>query len=186
MFQLLTEPDETLVIKTLGLIRNLISSRTHIDTIMSTCGTKIIQAIVMILESEYYNVNIKEQALCILSNVADGQTSKEFIMNNEDLLRKINSFMTHNSVELQLAAVFCISNLVWSSDDGAIDRQAKLKEMGAQKILQKLLQSVDPILFDKVKTTLQQFSSNSLQSLSSSSSSSTSSLINSGSTTNLH
>lgn len=47
----------------------------------------------MVLESEYYNVSIKEQALCILANVADGTTSKEFIMGNEDLLRKINSFM---------------------------------------------------------------------------------------------
>ena len=47
----------------------------------------------MILESEYYNMNIKEQALSILANVADGTSSKEFIMGNEDLLRKINSFM---------------------------------------------------------------------------------------------
>ncbi len=47
----------------------------------------------MILESEYYNINIKEQALCILANIADGIISKEFIMGNEDLLRKINSFM---------------------------------------------------------------------------------------------
>ena len=72
LFQLLTEHDETLVLKTLGLIRNLISSRAHIDLIMTTSGTKIIQAVVMILESDYYNVNVKEQALCILSNVADG------------------------------------------------------------------------------------------------------------------
>jgi hypothetical protein len=93
LFQLLLEQDETLVLKTMGLIRNIISNRSHIDSIMTTCGTKIIQAIVMILESEYYNSNIKEQALCVLSNIADGQSSKELIMNNEDLLRKINSFM---------------------------------------------------------------------------------------------
>ena len=49
----------------------------------------------MILENEYYNMNIKEQALCILANVADGSSSKEFIMGNEDLLRKINSFMVN-------------------------------------------------------------------------------------------
>ena len=93
LFQLLTEPDETLVMKTLGLIRNLISTRTHIDQIMSASGTKIIQAIIMILEGEHYNLAVKEQALCILTNVADGHSSKEFIMDNEDLLRKINSFM---------------------------------------------------------------------------------------------
>jgi hypothetical protein len=60
---------------------------------MNIYGSKIIQAIIMILESEYYNIDIKEQALCILANIADGIISKEFIMGNEDLLRKINSFM---------------------------------------------------------------------------------------------
>ena len=92
LFQLLIEQDDTLVMKTLGLIRNLITNRVHIDQIMSQHGTKIIQAIIMILEGEY-NLAIKEQALCILANVADGQTAKEFIIGNEDLLRKINSFM---------------------------------------------------------------------------------------------
>jgi hypothetical protein len=93
LFQLLTEQDETLILKTLGLIRNLICYRSHIDSMMSSYGNKIVQAIVMILEGEYYNYALKEQALCILANIADGSTSKTFIMENEDLLRKINSFM---------------------------------------------------------------------------------------------
>ncbi len=96
LFQLLTEQDDMIIMKTLGLIRNLITSRTHIDQIMSIHGTKIIQAIIMILEGEYYNVQIKEQALCILANVADGHSAKQFIMENEDLLRKINSFMVNH------------------------------------------------------------------------------------------
>jgi armadillo repeat-containing protein 8 len=93
LFQLLTEQDEIIVLKTLGLIRNLLCNRPHIDYIMSLYGTRIIQAIIMILESDYYTMAIKEIALCILANVADGATSKEFIIGNEDLLRKINSFM---------------------------------------------------------------------------------------------
>jgi hypothetical protein len=78
--------------KTLGLLRNLICHKPHIDQIMHVYGTKVIQAVVMILEGDY-SVAIKEQALCILSNVADGNESKGYIMGNEDLLRKINSFM---------------------------------------------------------------------------------------------
>lgn len=157
LFQLLTEQDDTLIMKTLGLIRNLITSRTHIDQIMNAHGTKIIQAIIMILEGEFYNLAIKEQALCILANVADGQSAKEFIMGNEDLLRKINSFMTYNSIELQIASVAAVSNLVYSADDGSVERQTKLKEMGVHRVLQRLLQHNDPLLFDKVKNTLQQF-----------------------------
>ena len=92
IFQLLTEEDENLIMKTLGLLRNLICNKIHIDHLMNTYGTKVIQAIVMILEGDYSN-SVKEQALCILSNIADGNNSKEYIMGNEDLLRKINSFM---------------------------------------------------------------------------------------------
>ena len=63
---------------------------------MSNYGNKIVQAIVMILEGEFYSHALKEQALCILANIADGSSSKKFIMENEDLLRKINSFMVNN------------------------------------------------------------------------------------------
>lgn len=94
LFQLLTENDEILVLKTLGLIRNLICNRPHIDHLMCFYGTRIIQAVIMVLEADFTDKMIKEQALCILANIADGtNTSKEFIMGNEDLLRKINSFM---------------------------------------------------------------------------------------------
>ena len=94
IFQLLTEHDDNLIMKTLGLLRNLICTKTHIDQLMNTYGTKVVQAIIMILEGDYSNL-IKEQALCILSNIADGNNSKEYIMGNEDLLRKINSFMVN-------------------------------------------------------------------------------------------
>jgi len=138
LFQLLTEDDENLIIKTLGLLRNLICTKPHIDQIMSTHGTK---------------------ALCILSNVADGNGSKEFIMGNEDLLRKINSFMTHNCTQLQIAAVFCIANLVWNTDENTAERRNKLQEMGVQKVLQKILHSApsDPVLYDKITGALQNF-----------------------------
>lgn len=37
--------------------------------------------------------SITEQALCILANIADGETAKEFIMSNEDVLRKLTNYM---------------------------------------------------------------------------------------------
>jgi len=36
---------------------------------------------------------VKEQALCLLSNVADGFSAKDCIMSNEDVLKKITSYM---------------------------------------------------------------------------------------------
>jgi hypothetical protein len=79
-------------------------------------------------------------------------------------------------VKLQIASVYCISNLVTNSNDdttATFERQMKLKEMGAHRILHKLLQTNNLILFDKVKQTLEQFN-NSASSASASSSSSSS------------
>ncbi len=33
------------------------------------------------------------QALCILANVADGESAKDFIMSNEDVLKKVMNYM---------------------------------------------------------------------------------------------
>lgn len=70
----------------------------------------------MILEGEFYSHALKEQALCILANIADGSSSKTFIMENEDLLRKINSFMvqkksTQKSQNLTLITKNCLKKI---------------------------------------------------------------------------
>lgn len=78
-------------------------------------------------------------------------------MTNEDVLKKLTMYMTHHNVKLQIAATFCISNLVWNEEEGALDRQNKLKDMGVDKLLNQLITTNDTALFDRVKTALQQF-----------------------------
>lgn len=46
----------------------------------------------MILDANHSS-DVKEQALCILANIADGDTAKEFIMSNDDVLRKLQEYM---------------------------------------------------------------------------------------------
>lgn len=156
LFRLLSDPDPAVLIKTLGLIRNLLAGRTDIDHLMKIYGSQIMQAVVFILEGDHV-AEIKEQTLCILTNVADGDEAKEFIMGNEDVLKKLMTYMLHTNVKLQIAATSCISNLVWNEQEGAYNRQAKLRDLGIQKLLQQLLSANDAVLFDKVKTALQQF-----------------------------
>ncbi|KAI1235773.1 hypothetical protein IHE44_0001859 [Lamprotornis superbus] len=129
LFQLLSDSDVNVLMKTLGLLRNLLSTRPHIDHIMSTHGKQIMQAVTLILEGEH-NIEVKEQTLCILANIADGTTAKELIMTNDDILQKIKYYM---------------------------ERQDKLRDMGIVDILHKLSQSSDPNLCDKAKTALQQY-----------------------------
>uniref|UniRef100_A0A671RXC7 Armadillo repeat-containing protein 8 n=1 Tax=Sinocyclocheilus anshuiensis TaxID=1608454 RepID=A0A671RXC7_9TELE len=117
LFRLLSDPDTNVLMKTLGLLRNLLSTRPHIDQIMSSHGKQIMQAVTLILEGEH-SIEVKEQTLCILANIADGNTAKELIMTNDDMLQKIKYYMGHSNVKLQLAATFCISNLIWNEENG--------------------------------------------------------------------
>uniref|UniRef100_A0A671T0I8 Armadillo repeat-containing protein 8 n=1 Tax=Sinocyclocheilus anshuiensis TaxID=1608454 RepID=A0A671T0I8_9TELE len=156
LFRLLSDPDTNVLMKTLGLLRNLLSTRPHIDQIMSSHGKQIMQAVTLILEGEH-SIEVKEQTLCILANIADGNTAKELIMTNDDMLQKIKYYMGHSNVKLQLAATFCISNLIWNEEDGSQERQDKLKDMGFVDILHKLTQASDPNLCDRAKTAMQQY-----------------------------
>ncbi|RWS24853.1 hypothetical protein B4U80_03492, partial [Leptotrombidium deliense] len=83
IFKLLDDCDSNIVLKTLGLIRNLLSNKPHIDHIMSLHGKQMMHAVVMILEGKNSS-EVKEQALCILANIADGESAKEYIMSDDD------------------------------------------------------------------------------------------------------
>lgn len=157
IFRLLSDPEVDVLMKTLGLLRNLLSTKPHIDLIMGRHGNQIMQAVVLILEGNH-SAEVKEQALCILANIGDGESAKEYIMANEDVLKKLTDYMMHSNVKLQIAAIFCISNLVWREEPGAGERQARLRELGVVKLLQQLILTSDTLLFDKVKTALTQFS----------------------------
>jgi len=155
VFRLLSDTEIHVVMKTLGLLRNLLSNKHHIDHITNIYGKQLMQAVVLILESEH-TPEVKEQALCILANIADGDSAKKLIVDNEDMLKKLTSYMVHNNTKLQIAAVVCIQNLIWRNDEGSSDRQMRLKEIGVFKILHQLLTTTDTTLFEKVKLALQQ------------------------------
>lgn len=56
----------------------------------------LLQAIILILEGEH-SPDVKEQALCILANIADGDVAKSAIMSNEDVLKKLMNYMVWTS-----------------------------------------------------------------------------------------
>lgn len=125
---------------------------------------------------------IHKNMSCLAANIADGFTAKDFIMTNEDVLKKITSYLVcthtsrqtcgtdrffclnfhficiyllnfsiqnHASPKLQTAAVLCVSNLAWKDEEGSVERQTKLKELGVQKLLHSLITTSDQNLFDR-------------------------------------
>ncbi|XP_076649762.1 armadillo repeat-containing protein 8 [Halictus rubicundus] len=157
IFCLLADQDIPILMKTLGLLRNLLSTSAHIDRIMGEHAAHVMQAVILVLEDPRHPPDVKEQALCILANVADGNRAKDHIMANEDVLKKLMDYMMHNNIKLQVAAVLCVCNLVWKEEPGAAQRQARLRELGFYRILQQLRHTKELQLFDKVRTCMAQF-----------------------------
>ncbi|KAJ2943616.1 hypothetical protein O0L34_g16724 [Tuta absoluta] len=141
MFRLLGDSDTRVIMKTLGLLRNLLSTRQHIDAIMSEYSSQVMQAVIVVLEGSY-PAEVKEQALCILGNIGDGERAKDMIMANEDVLRKLVDYLAHPESKLQEAALFVASNLVRRGEAGAQARQARLADLGVLRAL-KLLRARD-------------------------------------------
>ena len=51
----------------------------------------------MVLEGDF-TLEVKEQGLCVLSNVADGDSAKDFIITNQDVLKKIIDYVVSSSL----------------------------------------------------------------------------------------
>lgn len=60
LFRLLLDPDVNILMKTLGLMRNLLSNKQHIDTIMICNASRVMQAVTLILEGDH-PPEVKEQ-----------------------------------------------------------------------------------------------------------------------------
>ena len=49
------------------------------------------------------------QTLCILANIADGNTAKELIMTNDDMLQKIKYYMVESSQKTETILIYWAS-----------------------------------------------------------------------------
>lgn len=152
-----TEGDEMLVLKTLGFLRNLLSPRAHIDEIMKNHGKPIMRALQHCLE-RFSSARVKEQALCVLTNIADGTEAKAFIMENSYILDLLaQSICDEKAGDSRVAAICCITNLAHKDHDGFQMRQNEMRQYGIEHKLKELLYHRDPILLNRVRTAYNQF-----------------------------
>lgn len=88
--------------KALGLVRNLLSCYADIEYIMTTHSAEMLHAINVILNADH-PAEIKEQALCIIRNVASGCGSNDYIMQDDELIKKLIEFLVshiHSMIEM--------------------------------------------------------------------------------------
>lgn len=65
IFRLLSDPEVNVLMKTLGLLRNLLSTKPHIDHIMGLHGNQIMQVIIFI----YFSHITKFRVICYTKDV---------------------------------------------------------------------------------------------------------------------
>lgn len=129
IFQLLGDSDTRVIMKTLGLLRNLLSKSMDIENIMSEHSSQVMQAVNLVLDSPH-PPEVKEQALCIIGNIASGAGATDYVMEDDRILKKLLDFMTHKDMKLQEGAMFAIKNLIEKNDTNTTRRLMKLSEMG--------------------------------------------------------
>lgn len=86
ILKLLNDSDTRVIMKTLGLLRNLLSKSKDIDDIMSEHSSDVIQAVNMILDRSHPD-EVKEQALCIIGYIAASSQYKDYVMDDHNLER---------------------------------------------------------------------------------------------------
>lgn len=157
ILQLLNDSDTRVIMKTLGLLRNLLSKSMHIDDIMSDHSTEVMQAVNMVLDSPH-PAEVKEQALCIIGNIAAGAQATDYVMENERILKRLGEFLVHRDFKLQAGALFAIGNLVNRNDSKAHERYIRLKELDIVNKLEQLMDitSKDTDLYEEIRRVIKQ------------------------------
>ncbi|ETN59049.1 armadillo repeat-containing protein 8 [Anopheles darlingi] len=133
IFQLLGDRDERIIMKTLGLLRNLLSNTLHIETIMSEHATEVLRAVCLVLDDPH-PPEVKEQALIIISNITAGARDKDYVLQDEKIIKKIRDFLVASDKKLQMGALFVLRNLLDNSG-----RQQVLRQWGFLENLEQLL-----------------------------------------------
>ncbi|KAK7113106.1 armadillo repeat-containing protein 8-like [Littorina saxatilis] len=160
LFVLLSERDPEILMRTLGLLRNLLSKKQHIDNIMMTHGTQVLQAIKCILEADYHSADIKEQTLCVVANIADGPQARMSILRNDGVMKQMIACMqAYGQSNLQIASLYGILNFINGEDADSFERFRILREKGVYNLLQKLMHSKNPHVYERAKHALNQFPS---------------------------
>ncbi|XP_053676424.1 armadillo repeat-containing protein 8-like [Anopheles nili] len=133
IFQLLGDRDERVIMKTLGLLRNLLSNTLHIETIMSEHSSEVLRAVSLVLDDPH-PPEVKEQAIIIIGNITAGARDEDYVLQDEKIVKKIRDFLIANDNKLQMGAVFVVRNLLDKSG-----RQHILRQWGFLENLEQLL-----------------------------------------------
>lgn len=100
ILDLLCDADAAIAMKALGLLRNLLSKSHHIDFVMMSNSSQILDIINMLLESNR-SADIKEQVMCIVGNISSEAKTGNYVLDDDKLMNKIKEFMVSSIIFFQ-------------------------------------------------------------------------------------
>ncbi|KAK0067249.1 neuropeptide FF receptor 1 [Biomphalaria pfeifferi] len=143
--------------------------KTIIDRMVKALGSEVIDAVFRLVRDQNSPVYVLEQALCALSNMADGPSCKAHIIGKTEDIQCIIKYLdteNYSELSLQLPVIQFITNLIESSEDesacfpnaGAYQRMLVLKTIGVQRILEDLRDKPDAsLLYQNITNALKHF-----------------------------
>ncbi|XP_065361275.1 armadillo repeat-containing protein 8-like isoform X2 [Calliphora vicina] len=114
ILRILNESNPLVLLKTLGLLRNLLCHTYHIELIMSSHSKDILDGFCIVLENNN-SPEIKEQVLCILANIAS-MNQKDYITSNSNIMDIVCELLFNSDNKLQNAALYVVNNIIQYSD----------------------------------------------------------------------
>ncbi|KAK3741760.1 hypothetical protein RRG08_020954 [Elysia crispata] len=146
-------------------ISKRMGDRTVIDRMVKLLGSEIIDSLFRTIENQNLHPEVIEQALCAISNMADGPSCKGHIMGRTKDIQAMMKYLTsslypeRDAIQcLQVPAIQFFNNLVESSDDGAYQRMLVLKNLGVHKILEEMRSKYSSDIEARVLDCLKYFS----------------------------
>ncbi|XP_050334925.1 armadillo repeat-containing protein 8-like [Bactrocera neohumeralis] len=137
ILELVNDSDTRIVMKTLGLLRNLLSKTHHIEIIMRAYSCEVLEAINKLLESDHSS-EVKEQAFCIIGNISAEDENGDYIIMNNKIMAHLAVFLFHHDRKLQAGTLFAIYNLVHRKDSWSMEKYSRLSESNIIKNVNEL------------------------------------------------
>ncbi|KAI8114723.1 Armadillo repeat-containing protein 8 [Lucilia cuprina] len=138
----LKESNPMVVLKTLGLLRNLLCYTYHIELIMTTHSKDLLDCLCIVLENNY-SPDIKEQVLCILGNIAS-MSQKDYITTNYNIMDIVCELLFNSETTLQNAALYVVNIIMQCSDGWFINAYTDKTIFKRLDELYKSLSSIKP------------------------------------------
>ncbi|KAL9904305.1 armadillo repeat-containing protein 8-like [Glossina fuscipes] len=153
----LNDSNPLIVLKSLGLLRNILSEAHQIDPIMSMHAKEINDSLYVILDSAT-SAGIKEQALCVIGGVAAESHQKDYIINDERLLKLIGELLFHPDKRIQAGSLYVISSIVHRKDIWSDKSSLRLTNLNVLRNVQELNKTTENVQIsnDYISRTLKQ------------------------------